>query len=106
MNFFKQILVLIFIVCLLLSIYKDLSFIEEPVKLHPPFDETSLVDYELVPYFVERGETVLSIVEDLNKGVLSTLSIDEIIADFKLLNPETNIYELIPGEKYFFPKYK
>lgn len=53
---------------------------------------------------VERGHTVLSIVEQLHKGPVPA-SIQEIIYDFKVLNNGINPEDIQYGKTYQFPLY-
>lgn len=53
---------------------------------------------------VERGETVLTIVEEYLQGPLP-VSIDQLIADFERLNEGTKASHIIVGKIYKFPKY-
>lgn len=62
-------------------------------------------DKQVQGVVVERGHTVLSIVEQLHVGPVPA-SIQEIIYDFKRLNNDMNPEEIQPGKTYQFPLYQ
>lgn len=53
---------------------------------------------------VKSGDTVLSIVEEINNKQIP--SIEKIVDDFKELNPNQSPGKLKVGKLYKFPKYK
>jgi hypothetical protein len=54
----------------------------------------------------ETDDTVLSIVEDLNKdNQRFHIEIPQIIHDFETINPNTDPHYLQPGHYYLFPLY-
>ncbi|MGO4887187.1 hypothetical protein ACJ2A9_05490 [Anaerobacillus sp. MEB173] len=53
---------------------------------------------------IKPGDTVLSIVEHIHDGPIKA-SINQIIYDFQLLNPDTNPEEISIGKTYKFPIY-
>jgi hypothetical protein len=69
-------------------------------KTRPKSDDSNFIEVEVSP-----GSTVLSIVENVNNGQVP-VSINQIIADFELLNPEAETNRLQIGEVYKFPLYK
>ncbi len=105
---------LMFILLLLLIIYAtyyDLTTGTLPnAEQNPSPIQTSQSnkDYsEPIPYqevIVESGYTVLSIVEHLHEGPVPA-SIQQIIYDFKLLNPGIDADQIKIGKTYNFPLY-
>jgi len=103
MSFSKQIIFLIILLFLCISIYKDLNDNRRELIKLSNFDQEN--QYEVIYQYVENGDTLLSIVEDINDQNNFDLDIDIIIQDFKSLNPFVDEYHLMPNERYKFPKY-
>lgn len=106
MKFLKQISIIIIFALLCVTIYKDIN---PPQNKSIESASSKIKDgdhYEIIEYTVRSGDTVLSIVEYINQEAIKTIEINSIVNDFKNLNPDTNIYELIPNNTYYFPKYK
>lgn len=105
----KKLLFFIFIILFFISIYKDLSSGTSIPGEHQSENETNqgLVEqtYDVVKIKLAPGDTVLSIVEKLNPTI-TTLSIDEILNDFRTINPTADPNSLNANTFYFFPKYR
>ncbi|HLS07964.1 hypothetical protein [Lentibacillus sp.] len=109
MNSFKKILVYVFVVLFLVSIHRDLT-------IGTPLDSKSdgqhdnpMVEEEqanAVKISVNKGDTVLSIVEELNEQNDRELDIPQIMTDFKALNPGVEPLHIESGDDYYFPLYK
>lgn len=54
---------------------------------------------------VKHGDTILSIIEELNESSIHKMNIDKIMEDFKQLNPLLEGLELEEGKIYSFPIY-
>jgi|SRR5690625_454001 len=106
MKFLKQISLIIIFALLCMSIYKDINPRQNKSIESVSSETKDNYLYEIIEYTVRSGDTVLSIVEDINNENINTIEINNIIKDFKYLNPDTNIYGLIPNNTYYFPKYK
>lgn len=65
-------------------------------------NSSSTIPYESIE--VKNGDTVLSIVEEVNNNQIP--SIEKIVADFKELNPDQSPGKLKVGKSYKFPVYK
>lgn len=108
MKFLKQSSVYIICFLLVMSIYQDLK--GKSLHLSPEAEESlnarTHVYYEVVPYKVSSGETVISIAEKLYGENFKNIKIDIFIKDFMELNPKKKHYQLTPQELYLFPKYK
>ncbi|WP_153461551.1 hypothetical protein [Sediminibacillus terrae] len=119
MGFFKKALVTLFIILFIVSIFKDLTVgtinsiqqVEEQndnssESLEPSQNtaQQNATDYQALEVEVRPGDTVLSIIEEINRAE-AVLSIDSIIADFQKMNPGTNPQQIQPGETYLFPLY-
>ncbi|WP_047986305.1 hypothetical protein [Ornithinibacillus californiensis] len=105
----KKLIVNIFIILFLISIYKDLysgTDLSNPYKEKTTNEVTSSPDseYDVVKIKIVPGDTVISIIERLNP-TLNNFNIDEIITDFSTLNPNTEPNNLQNNRFYFFPKY-
>ncbi|HLR80656.1 MAG TPA: hypothetical protein VK119_08790 [Bacillota bacterium] len=105
MDFIKKTCLYLCFILLVMSIYKDLSSeipSEDPNK-YGTLDEYS-TDFTIIKVKVQPGDTVLSIVEEVN-GQIQESSIEKVMTDFKALNPTTNPYQLQTGNFYYFPLY-
>src|SRR5699024_3675071 len=107
MKLLKKVSIYTFIILLVVSIYKDLS-IHSPIS-NQPDDEDELKEMphnntNVVKVKVQKGETVLSIVERINKAE-KNLDIEQILDDFKASNPNADPYRLKSDTFYFFPIY-
>lgn len=104
MYMLRKIFIYILIILLFLSIYQDFTT-GFTTNYHPKtrFDEYS---YTITPIKVMPGETVLSILESLNGDNMYDMEINEIMDDFKEMNPNADPYELKPATVYYFPIYK
>ncbi|WP_186575770.1 hypothetical protein [Aquibacillus kalidii] len=127
----KKIGLTLFVVLLLVSIFKDLTVgtivretetvqgasekdnEEQPVeKKNKKADENTEKEqqketnrYKVVSKKVAAGETVLSIVETINPDENSLL-MKQIILDFETLNPGIDPHLIEPNKEYYFPAYK
>src|SRR5699024_8864667 len=96
----------VFLFLLLASIHKDLS------AGTPPPDETSkdstrqsAGDFSVIQVKALSGETVLSIVERINPAATHLIEIEQIMDDFKALNPDADPHHLKQNTYYNFPRY-
>ncbi|WP_156290717.1 hypothetical protein [Oceanobacillus salinisoli] len=107
MYFSKKIFIYIIIILLVASIYKDLSLGTEPNENVPTQETTIQINenYSAMKVKVTSGDTVLSIVENINEGK-GEIAIDQMMTDFQQLNPEVNPYRLQPNTFYYFPVYE
>ncbi|WP_010531008.1 hypothetical protein [Lentibacillus jeotgali] len=108
MNSMKRLLIYFFTILLLVSIYKDLT-VGTPIDSRPEIQhDTETVEQEsltAVEVQVNKGDTVLTIVEELNHQNDKELDISQIQADFKALNPNAEPLHIEPGKYYYFPLY-
>lgn len=82
------------------SLYHDLSkgdFIHESPKVK------GVGPKDYVIRTIESGDTGLSVVEKINPH--SILDLNQILKDFKKLNPEIKTTSLKIGKQYYFPIY-
>src|SRR5699024_9177704 len=90
MNNITKTLLYIFIILFVISLYKDLTI---GTQLHSTDNQQSdkyekeIKDINAMRVKVKQGDTVLSIVEQLNNKTINTMDIKQILADFKALNP-------------------
>lgn len=106
MQFIKKSSLFLFIILLIVSVYKDL-FTGSSLPSHS--NDTKIQDnipHEVLKVKVKKGETVLSIVEKINQMEHNDLNIQSIMDDFQVANPNTDPYQLKPGMFYYFPLYK
>lgn len=106
----KRFIIFLLILLVLGGIYFDLSKGTLPKKEGQTTEgptatsvkETSLPYQEVT---VQAGYTVLSIVEHLHEGPVQA-TIQQIIFDFKELNPGTDPDDIQIGKTYMFPLYE
>lgn len=105
----KKLFILLFSVLIIYVIYMDLSVgtlpnqtqKAETVASVQPQTDTGIPAFRAK---VEPGETVISIVEHhINKAL--PVSIQDLIKDFKSLNPGKSAENIQIGSTYFFPDY-
>lgn len=101
-HFMKKMSIYLLFFLLFLSVYKDLTVGNYSIGEKKEF--TSPATYSpVIKVKAERGDTVLSIAEQLyNKG--NNLNINQILDDFIKLNPNVDPYHLKPNTSYYFPK--
>ncbi|WP_077621490.1 hypothetical protein [Sediminibacillus massiliensis] len=118
MNFFKRTFLVILIALFVISIVKDLTIgtvITEPIpqqstaKQEPETNDSEPEAeeekrYQVVEVKVGPGDTVLSIIEEINHGGV-LFPIEQIIADFETLNPDTDPHQIRTENNYYFPVY-
>lgn len=113
-SFWKNFL-FICLILILISVYNDLQVgqsLEHPPSQKDPFIMREMKDvpdretsFEIVRMKVQRGDTVLSIVEEINPFLHDGLNIEVILNDFQRINPFVDPYNLKPGKYYSFPIY-
>lgn len=106
MNTLKRLLLYIFIILLIVSIYQDIftKHSSTPVKNDAEKMITSEA-YSIAHIKVLPGDTVLSIIETLNKDNLERIDLQNFLNHFEELNPTTDPYKLQPYTIYYFPVY-
>ncbi|WP_407268401.1 hypothetical protein [Radiobacillus sp. PE A8.2] len=129
MDLLKRLALILFTILFLVSVFKDLTqgtvvnkaYYEEQQQTEADNSEQSLEQnqnptknienepqqdqpYETIRIYPKPGDTVLSIVEDLNQNT-STLKMNQIIDDFVTLNPDANPHQINPKTAYYFPVY-
>ncbi|GAA0602316.1 hypothetical protein GCM10009001_19060 [Virgibacillus siamensis] len=100
----------LFILALLfiMSTYKDLTVGTMDDSSHSARNQvtsTTSTHSQAAHIKVQEGETVLSIVEQLNQESVQTIDIDQILDDFKRLNPDAKPLKIKAGKYYYFPLY-
>ncbi|MCP8616879.1 LysM peptidoglycan-binding domain-containing protein [Salirhabdus salicampi] len=83
----------------------DVQPLDEEIMKTENETENEVERYDHITYEVEAGDTVLSVIEDLNEH-MSELSITTIIEDFEALNPAVDPHQIKVGTTYKFPIYK
>lgn len=109
MYLLRRILLYIFILLLIVSIYKDLS-VGQTLLHDSAIEDTSSIEkesleFKVIKVKVQPGDTVLSIIEKVNNNQLDHLDIQKVMADFKQVNPLVNPYDLKLNSYYYFPVY-
>src|SRR5690625_3995088 len=97
----KKLSLFILILLLFLSISHDLS--KNMEQQYPKTNSDADQNTQIAAIKVQHGDTLLSIVEEIND--LNQLHVDEIIKDFRNLNPDSDYRSLIPNQLYYFPLY-
>lgn len=110
MQFIKRMSIYLLFLLLFISIYKDLTTeIPEniPQTTVPQYDNIKKVPGVTgIKVQVRPGDTVLSVVEQLNKDNQKiNTDITRIIADFEKVNPHVDPYNLNSHDFYYFPLY-
>ncbi|HEY4602652.1 MAG TPA: hypothetical protein VIG73_15425 [Cerasibacillus sp.] len=104
MRILKKSGIFLLFLLLLISIYKDITIDKQLDS--PLVKQDQMIRFHVIKRQIETGETVLSIIEEIHGGNRPhTLNIKQILADFKMINPNSNPYQLKDGHFYFFPKY-
>ncbi|WP_409270671.1 hypothetical protein V1499_14895 [Neobacillus sp. SCS-31] len=104
----RKMIAALFFAALLVSMYVDLTAGTLAVsKAAPPQKSIGTSTSEIANFttVVQPGQTLLSIVED-RRGKSLNVSIDKLIADFKMLNPGVSPELLQIGKEYQFPDYE
>lgn len=101
----KKVMLFIVIILLLLSIYHDLQ------KGIVIYDEPKTTVINEQPMIVVKkrakpGDTILSLIETVNHDTLEHLDVQQLISDFKNINPQLMSNDLEVDELYFVPVYK
>ena len=106
MQFIKRVSIYLIFLLLFVSIYKDLFASSENYSSKVPEQLAFTEELTGIKTRVHAGDTVLSVVEELNKDnqILKT-DITQMIADFKKLNPHIDPYNLQSNHFYYFPLY-
>ncbi len=93
-----------------MSLYKDLT-VGTPFFNDSKFDQIQQIypkdrksKLTVVQVRVQRGDTILSVTEKVNHQ-LPELDIEQMITDFKTINPNIDPYQLQPETIYYFPVY-
>lgn len=111
MTFFKRLFFYLIIFLFIASLYRDLTIGT------PPFNDSKLEQIQqiypedqkedklsAVQVRVQPGDTVLSIIEKINHQ-LPELDIEQMMIDFKTMNPNIDPYHLQTDSIYYFPVY-
>ncbi|RKQ37804.1 hypothetical protein [Oceanobacillus halophilus] len=108
MEYIKRFFLYTFIILLVASIFKDLSLGTIIKEEDSPPDIPTVVsnsNYSVQKVKISSGDTVLSIVEEINSQKIHEIEIQQILSDFNELNPSVNPYQLQPNSFYYFPDY-
>lgn len=102
----KKLLLFTFIILLFISIYQDFTVENFKTTNHNPVQPLQKEGYSIAHVKVLPGDTVMSIVEKLNKETINQLYMADILEHFLELNPTTDPYNLTPYTFYYFPVYQ
>lgn len=106
MRFITRVSIYLLILLFFISIYKDLTNDVQKTEEIPATTEFSQDEMTAVKREVQPGDTILTIVEDLNQSNQTfKIDINKIIKDFQKINADTNPYQLQPHQTYYFPLY-
>lgn len=109
MEFVKRGLTYIFIILFIASIMNDLKIREDnSISSQTTLSiEDNHSNYVIYKVKIDTGDTVLSIVEELNKSTMSdNVDLHQVMNDFHKLNPDVDPYQIQPHNYYYFPVYK
>ncbi|GAA0443229.1 hypothetical protein GCM10008983_20520 [Lentibacillus halophilus] len=103
----KRFILYMFIILLVISIYKDMTTgILPDTSSKLTTDNTHETEkLTVVRVKAGKGDTVLSIVESINE-LNNQVAVSKILDDFRSINPDTDPFHVKSGEYYFFPLYK
>lgn len=105
MSYFKKICLYTCIILLISSLYNDFTKNTTDKIDQSLHKEVIMKDgIHVVQVKINAGDTLLSISERIN-GTNISISMDQLIEDFKMVNPEVNTLILTTGSYYFFPVY-
>lgn len=105
MNFIKRASVYLLIIFLFISIYNDLNGKTQITEESNSNHHNNNIKFTIMHIKVQPGDTVLTIVEEINSNKFSTLDINQILSDFQEINPTVDPYSIQPHSFYYFPKY-
>lgn len=106
----KRFVAFVAAIIVLYSVYYDLKIGTIPAITHAsevktPHEKTAKPSEPYQLKVVQPGDTVLTVVEQLENGQLS-VSIEKVINDFQKLNNGIKPEEIQIGQEYKFPVYK
>ncbi|MFS0751426.1 hypothetical protein [Oceanobacillus sp. 1P07AA] len=102
MHPFKKLLLSILIILVFISIFQDLSHINDNYSTEPNFQNQQF-NYNIIPIKVMPGDTVLSIIESLHQGRTQEIEIELLLKEFQQLNPTTEPTDIRVDHIYYFP---
>jgi len=111
MYFFRRFSLYLIFFLFIFVIYKDLianpydTEIENQERKQETV-ETEQMNFQVKQVKVKRGDTVISVMEQIHTENIEGLTFDRILEDFKTLNPNTDPYNLKSDRFYYFPFYK
>ncbi|SEN55406.1 hypothetical protein SAMN04488134_101346 [Amphibacillus marinus] len=93
---------------IIIACYKDLTspYTTKPSTAHDSlylYYEQSPQSFQVISYQFQRGDQLLSIIEQLSAEPLT--NIDQVLEDFQSLNPKADVYQLAEGRVYLLPVY-
>ncbi|SHF61430.1 hypothetical protein [Ornithinibacillus halophilus] len=103
----KRFLLFLFSILFLISVYKDLSTgieINKEENFEVPSINEENPSFSVVKIKIMPGDTFISIMDNINEQNIQNF--DQMIADFKSLNPNSDPYQLQVETFYYFPLYK
>ncbi|MFS0672827.1 hypothetical protein [Ornithinibacillus sp. 179-J 7C1 HS] len=106
----KKLILYIFIILLLISIYKDLNvgtntYTSNNTGENESNSMSTNSRFDVIKVKIESGDTVLTVIEQLNPN-MENYNTGDILADFYSLNPNVDPNKLKQNHFYFFPKYE
>ncbi|TQS74558.1 hypothetical protein DX933_11520 [Ornithinibacillus gellani] len=106
MRFLKRLSLYVLIFLVLTSIYKDLTIGSTP-KRQENEESASIkhVAFVVIKQKVLPGDSFLTIIEQINAPHIFLMNVEQMRADFMMLNPNVNPNELQAHTYYYFPLY-
>jgi len=109
MKFLKRLFFYLIVILLIVGLHKDLTIGTSLFNNNKPGQIQQIYpngqkNISAVAVRVEAGDTLLSITEQINQQT-TELDIDQIIIDFKKLNPNIDPFDLEPNSMYYFRIY-
>src|SRR5690625_7995149 len=104
MNFIKKVSFYMLLLLLLLSIYTDLT-----TGTSQAVDSKALstqTNYRIIKVKISAGDNDLSVAEQINTEHEMINNVQQIMSDFKNINPQSKHHNLHVDEYYLFPFYE
>jgi len=90
---------------MIISVYNDLSQGEQPSSSTHNSHTTDNEKILVVKRTIQRGDTLLSIMEEIHARNGFPWRMDQVVHDFKWINDGQDPYELTEQQTYYFPLY-
>src|SRR5690625_4499698 len=104
MKVIKKFSIHMLLILISMSIYTDLTTVTSQAV-----DSKALstqTNYRIIKVKISAGDNVLSVAEQINTEHEIINNVQQIMSDFKNINPQSNPHNLHVGHYYYFPFYE